>query len=221
MLAFNARRLVWFVIPPINSTMEFISSIYWFRFSSFSVTSVPLSTEASTSDARCSISCLPSANAFRVSVMLFPISSTAVATSSTLSWIACVCSNWFCTCSAVSVAPADTSCIASVVVLDAAVSFSKRTLISAILPESCWSSSSFLSRRFSASAFACATSVNLFLVFSRITFVVKTEYAPTMIITTICTTAASIPWYPKPPFVAPITTTMIHSNMAPVLIRRR
>ena len=41
--------------------------------------------EASTSDARCSISCLPSANAFRVSVMLFPISSTATATSSTLS----------------------------------------------------------------------------------------------------------------------------------------
>lgn len=89
-------------------------------FSSFSVTSVPLSTEASTSDARCSISCLPSANAFRVSVMLFPISSTAT-----------------------------------------------------------------------------ATSVNLFLVFSRITFVVKTEFAPTMIITTIYTTAAYVPFLYK------------------------
>lgn len=91
-------------------------------FSSFSVTSVPLSTEASTSDARCSISCLPSANAFRVSVMLFPISSTAT-----------------------------------------------------------------------------ATSVNLFLVFSRITFVVKTEFAPTMIITTIYTTAAYVPFLYKKP----------------------
>lgn len=89
-------------------------------FSSFSVTSVPLSTEASTSDARRSISCLPSANAFRVSVMLFPISSTAT-----------------------------------------------------------------------------ATSVNLFLVFSRITFVVKTEFAPTMIITTIYTTAAYVPFLYK------------------------
>ena len=86
MLAFNARRLVWFVIPPIN----FYNGIHFIHilvqsFPDFSVTSVPLSTEASTSDARCSISCLPSANAFRVSVMLFPISSTAVATSSTLS----------------------------------------------------------------------------------------------------------------------------------------